>query len=120
MDGEARARLRVAIVDLDADALDALPGTLAHADVPWPDVRLVIAADRSSALWRWARLAGVPRAGEVAALADVVVDLVVVDATSPRRSSVVELAAVLGAIVIPHSSASARSAAPLAPSGPRS
>ena len=50
--------------------------------------------------WRWAALAGVPRAGEVAALAETVVDVVLVADESPRADACARLAASLGARVL--------------------
>jgi hypothetical protein len=97
--------LRIALVDLDWHGLDVFrtalgvglrdPQAAAEADV-----RLVVAAGPDSPAFRWARLAGVPRAGEVARLGEVVVDAVVVSAASPRAAQAARLAAALGALVV--------------------
>ena len=106
MDGRAIERVRVALVDLDAARLDGfrdvLAGALAGGDVAAraADVRLVVSPDATTLPWRWAALAGVPRAGEIAALADVVVDGVLVAEESPRVQACARLAAALGARVL--------------------
>jgi hypothetical protein len=98
--------LRVALVDLDVAELDGFRGVLARAlpesdaatrDI---DVRLVVAPGPDAPLWRWAALARAARAGEVAALAGVVLDAVVVSATSARADAARRLAAALGCRVL--------------------
>ena len=106
MEGRAVVRVRVALVDLDAARLDGfrdmLAGVLAggEAAARAADVRLVVSPDAATLPWRWAALAGVPRAGEIAALADVVVDGVIVAEESPRAQACARLAAALGARVL--------------------
>lgn len=109
MDGAAPRPLRVALVDLDWADLDAFRGALASAlehagDDParaaTAQVRLVVAQAPDAPSFLWARLAGAPRAGEVARLSEVVVDAVVLSARSPRASSTARLSAALGALVI--------------------
>jgi len=110
MDGTASRPLRVALVDLDWADLDAFRAALAaaleHAGedparARSAQVRLVVAQGPDAPSFRWARLAGVPRAGEVARLSEVVVDAVVLSARSPRASSTARLSAALGALVVP-------------------
>jgi hypothetical protein len=99
-------RVRVALVDLDAARLDGFRDDLARAlsggveAARAAEVRLVVAADAAALPWRWAALAGVPRAGEVAALAALVVDGVLVADESPRADACARLAAALGAHVL--------------------
>ncbi len=106
MEGRAAERVRVALVDLDAARLDGFREVLARAlaggEAAARDaqVRLVVCPDAASLPWRWAALAGVPRAGEIAALADVVVDGVLVAAESPRAAACARLAAALDARVL--------------------
>lgn len=106
MDGRAAERVRVALVDLDAARLDAFRDVLARAlaggdtAARSADVRLVVSPDATTVPWRWAVLAGVSRAGEVAALADVVVDGVLVAEESPRAAATARLAGALGARVL--------------------
>jgi hypothetical protein len=109
MDGAAPRPLRVALVDLDWADLDAFRGALASAlehagDDPAraaaAQVRLVVAPGPDAPSFHWARLAGAPRAGEVARLSEVVVDAVVLSARSPRASSTARLSAALGALVV--------------------
>src|SRR5262245_45989358 len=106
MDGRAAERVRVALVDLDAARLDAFRDVLARAlaggepAARAADVRLGVSPDGTTLPWRWAALAGVPRAGEIAALADVVVDGVLVAEESPRAALCVRLAGALGARVL--------------------
>ena len=109
MDGAARSPLRVALVDLDWADLDAFRGALATAleqagDDPAraaaAQVRLVVAPGPDAPAFHWARLAGAPRAGEVAKLSEVVVDAVVLSARSPRAASTARLSAALGALVV--------------------
>jgi len=90
MDGRPDDRPRVALVDLDAARLDGASG----------DVRLVVSDDRAAVPFRWAALAGVPRAGEIAALAETVVDVVLVADESPRADAASRLASALGARVV--------------------
>jgi len=110
VDGAAPRPLRVALVDLDWADLDAFRGALASAlehvgDDPAraaaAQVRLVVAQGPDAPSFHWARLAGAPRAGEVARLSEVVVDAVVLSARSPRASSTARLSAALGALVVP-------------------
>ena len=106
MDGRTAERVRVALVDLDAARLDGFRERLARelaggdAVARVVEVRLVVAPDAASLPWRWAALAGVPRSGEVAALAEVVVDGVLVAAESPRAAACTRLAGATGARVI--------------------
>ena len=106
MEARAADRVRVALVDLDAARLDGFRDVLAHelaggeAAARAAEVRLVIADDATALPWRWAALAGVPRAGEVAALGEVVVDGVLIAAESPRAPACARLAAALGARVL--------------------
>jgi len=103
MDGRRNDRLRLALVDLDAARLDRARAAVAgHAldDAHEARVRLVVSPDRHTVPWRWAALAGVPRAGEVAALAETVVDVVLVADESPRADACARLAAALGARVV--------------------
>ena len=106
MDGRAVERVKVALVDLDAARLDgfrdALASALASGDAAarGVEVRLVISPDATALPWRWAALAGVPRAGEIAALAEVVVNGVLIAAESPRAPACARLAAALGARVL--------------------
>ena len=103
MDGRRNDRLRLALVDLDAARLDRARATVAgHAldDAHAARVRLVVSPDPHTVPWRWAALAGVPRAGEVAALAETVVDIVLVAEESPRADACARLAAALGARVL--------------------
>lgn len=109
MDGSTTRPLRVALVDLDWGDLDAFRGALARALTDAGDdvtraaeaeVRLVVAQGPDAPSFLWARLAGVPRAGESSRLAEVVVDAVVLSARSPRASSTARLAAALGSMVI--------------------
>ncbi len=102
--------LRIALVDLDWGDLDSFRGALASALSEAGDdpvraadalVRLVVAEGPDAPSFLWARLAGAPRAGEVARLSEVVVDAVMVSARSPRASSTARLSAALGAMVIP-------------------
>lgn len=101
--------LRMALVDLDWADLDAFRGALAGAlgdagEDPAraleAEVRLVVAQGPDAPSFQWARLAGAPRAGEVARLSEVVVDAVILSARSPRASSTARLSAALGALVI--------------------
>ena len=101
--------MRIALVDLDWADLDAFRGALASAlkdagDDPAraaeAEVRLVVAQGRDAPSFLWAKLAGVPRAGEGARLAEVVVDAVILSARSPRASSTARLSAALGAMVV--------------------
>ena len=101
--------LRVALVDLDWRGLDVFRTALAVAlreaggeprAGAEAEVRLVVAEGPDSPSFHWARLAGVPRAGEVARLGEVVVDTVVVSAASPRAGHAARLAAALGALVV--------------------
>ena len=108
--------MRVALVDLEPEELDGFRSALARAlpegenAAREADVRLVI-ADRPDALaWRWASLARAVRAGEVAALAGMVLDVVVVSAHSARATATARLAAALGCRVIALESAQAREA----------
>ena len=64
-------------------------------------MRLVVAQGPEAPSFHWARLAGAPRAGEVARLSEVVVDAVILSARSPRAASTARLSAALGALVIP-------------------
>src|SRR5688572_5490396 len=97
---------RVALVDVGLDALDLWREEVARACALGPDaarraeVRLVVDADAAGAGWRWAGLAGVARAGEVAALGSTVLDAVVIAAESPRAAAAARLAAALGARVV--------------------
>jgi len=104
MDGRRPTRSRLAFVDLDAAQLDRARAALAHAGGDGADrdaeVRLVVNPDRAALPWRWAGLAGVPRAGEIAALADIVVDVVLIADESPRADACVRLAGALGARVL--------------------
>lgn len=104
MDGRHPERARLALVDLDAARLDRVRALVAmHVagdGLREPDVRLVVSPDRTALPWRWAALAGVPRAGEVAALAETVIDVVLVADESPRADSCARLAAALGARVL--------------------
>ena len=109
MDGTAPRALRVALVDLDWADLDTFRGALASALEQAGDdpararaarVRLVIAQGPDAPSFHWARLAGAPRAGEVAKLSEVVVDAVVLSARSPRAASTARLSAALGALVV--------------------
>ena len=109
MDGSAPRPLRVALVDLDWADLDAFRGALASALEQAGDdpararaarVRMVIAPGPDAPSFHWARLAGAPRAGEVAKLSEVVVDAVVLSARSPRAASTARLSAALGALVV--------------------
>ena len=97
--------VRVALVDLDWRGIDMFRSALAVVlreprAAAEADVRLVVADGPESASFLWARLAGVPRAGEVARLGEVVVDAIVVSAASPRASQAARLAAALGALVV--------------------
>lgn len=120
MEGRSPHRIRVALVDLDGPRLDhyrdALAGALAEGGdaARGAEVRLVVSADATALPWRWAALAGVPRAGEVAALSEVVVDGVLVAAESPRADACARLAAALGARVLrlPAGNSPASAAAP--------
>lgn len=102
----AAARIRVALVDLDAARLDGFRDALARALAGGEamaravEVRLVVCPDADALPWRWAALAGVARAGEIAALSEVVVDGVLVAAESPRATACARLAAALGARVL--------------------
>jgi hypothetical protein len=106
MDGRRNERLRLALVDLDAARLDraravvAAHGDDGGGDAPDAQVRLVVSPDRTTVPWRWAALAGVPRAGEVAALAETIVDVVLIADESPRADVCARLAASLGARVL--------------------
>jgi hypothetical protein len=109
MDGSTPRPLRIALVDLDWADLDAFRGTLAQAlkdagddatRAAEAEVRLVVAQGPDAPSFLWARLAGVPRAGESSRLAEVVVDAVVLSTRSPRASSTARLSAALGAMVI--------------------
>jgi hypothetical protein len=106
VDGRSVERVRVALVDLDAARLDGFRDDLARAlsggaeAARGAEVRLVVAADAAELPWRWAALAGVPRAGEIAALAGIVVDGVLVAEESPRAPACARLAAALGARVL--------------------
>jgi len=63
--------------------------------------RLATLGFRGEALpFRWAAVAGVPRAGEVAALAETVIDVVLVADESPRADACARLGAALGARVL--------------------
>ncbi len=104
MDGRLPERARLALVDLDAAQLDRVR-TVVAAHVGGenriaPEVRLVVSPDRTTLPWRWAALAGVPRAGEVSALAETVIDIVLVADESPRADACARLAATLGARVL--------------------
>ncbi len=104
MDGRFPERARLALVDLDAARLDRVRTVVAtHAareNRTEAEVRLVVSPDRTTLPWRWAALAGVPRAGEVAALAETVIDIVLVADESPRADACARLAAALGARVL--------------------
>jgi len=108
MDGRP-VPLRLALVDLDWRGLDVFRTALAVAlreaggepqAAVEADVRLVVTEGPDSPAFHWARLAGVPRSGEVARLGEVVVDTVVVSAASPRAGQAARLAAALGAVVV--------------------
>ena len=108
MEARGANGLRVALVDLDARGLDAFRAVLGAADAPRDDdagrprgieVRFVVDRAADGVLFRWARLAGVPRAGEIAALGGAIVDAVLVGGASPRTQAAVRLAASLGARV---------------------
>ncbi len=107
MESRTAERVRVALVDLDAARLDGFRDALARALAGGDamaravEVRLVIAADAGALPWRWAALAGVARAGEIAALSEVVVDGVLVAAESPRAAACARLAGALGARLLP-------------------
>ena len=99
----------VALVDLDFAELDAFRAVLGErlaalgedpGDAARARVRLVLAGSASAPAFAWAGWSGVPRAGETARLAEIVVDAVVVAPGSPRREAVTRLAAALGARVI--------------------
>ncbi|MEO6462012.1 MAG: hypothetical protein ABIP29_02965 [Candidatus Eisenbacteria bacterium] len=102
----AADRVRVALVDLDAARLDGFREALGRALAGGEavaravEVRLVVCPDADALPWRWAALAGVARAGEIAALSEVVVDGVLVAAESPRAAGCARLAATLGARVL--------------------
>jgi hypothetical protein len=106
MEARAVERIRVALVDFDAARLDGFREALARALASGEtaargvEVRLVISPDATDLPWRWAALAGVPRAGEIAALSEVVVDGVLVAAESPRAKATARLASALGAHVL--------------------
>jgi hypothetical protein len=106
MEARAVERIRVALVDFDAARLDGFRDALARALAGGEgaacgvEVRLVICPDATALPWRWAALAGVPRAGEIAALSEVVVDGVLVAAESPRAAATARLASALGAHVL--------------------
>jgi hypothetical protein len=109
MDQASPRALRLALIDLDWADLDAFRGALANAlkdagEDPLraleAEVRLVVAQGPDAPSFHWARLAGAPRAGEVARLSEVVVDAVILSARSPRASSTARLSAALGALVI--------------------
>jgi len=104
MDGRRNDRLRLALVDLDAARLDRARAVVAAhgaaGDAPEAQVRLVVSPDRTTVPWRWAALAGVPRAGEVAVLAETIIDIVLVADESPRADVCARLAASLGARVL--------------------
>jgi hypothetical protein len=109
MDAHAGLPLQVALVDLDWRDLDGFRAAIEAARVaaggePDPPgaarVSLVVAEGPEAPSFRWARLAGVPRAGEVARLSEVVVDAVVVSAASPRAESAARLAAALGSLIL--------------------
>ena len=95
--------MRVALVDVDAGGLDrwreSLARSLGARDGEWLVARLVIDDDPGHPAWRWAGLAGVPRAGEVAALGEVVVEAVAIGRRSPRAETAARLASSLGARV---------------------
>ena len=119
MDAHAGLPLQVALVDLDWRDLDGFRAALevarpaAGGEPGRPgeaSVRLVVAEGPEAPSFRWARLAGVPRAGEVARLSEIVVDAVVVSAASPRAESAARLAAALGALVVSLPAADARAA----------
>lgn len=110
MDPAQDRPLRIALVDLDWGDLDTFRGALASAlaksghdpaRAAEAVVRLVVAEGPGEPSFLWARLAGAPRAGEVARLSEVVVDAVIVSARSSRASSTARLSAALGAMVIP-------------------
>jgi len=101
--------LRVALVDLDWRGLDVFRTALAVAlreagDEPQraaeAEVRLVVTEGPDAPAFHWARLAGVPRAGEVARLGEIVVDTVVVSAAGARAGHAARLGAALGALVV--------------------
>jgi hypothetical protein len=98
--------LRIGLVDLAPDELDffrtALAITLPEGEdaAREAEVRLVVAPDADSLAWRWATLARVARSGEVAALAGVVLEAVVVSARSARAGAASRLAASLGCRVV--------------------
>jgi hypothetical protein len=106
MEGRGSERIRIALVDLDGPRLDRYRDALADALADGRDaargaeVRLVVNADAAALPWRGAALAGVPRAGEVAALSEVVVDGVLVAAESPRAEACARLAGALGVRVL--------------------
>ena len=121
MEARAVERIRVALVDFDAARLDGFRTALAlalasgEAAARGVEVRLVISPDAVALPWRWAALAGVPRAGEIAALAEVVVDGVLVAAESPRAAACARLAASLGVRVLHLPLAGAEAASEPAP-----
>ncbi len=99
----------VALVDLDFAELDAFRARLAErlggredarAEAARARVRLVLAASADAPAFAWAGLCGAPRAGESGRLGEVVVDVVVISARSPRKDPVARLAAALGARVL--------------------
>ncbi len=109
MDSRPTRPLRLALVDLDWSGLDGFRAALdaalrdgGHDPVAASDaeVRLAIAEGPEAPTFQWARLAGVPRAGEVARLGEVVVDAVMVSAAGPRAAQAARLAASLGALVV--------------------
>ena len=106
MDGRRNDRLRLALVDLDAARLDRAraavtgPSSAGAQEAQEAMVRLVVSPDRMAVPWRGAALAGGPRAGEDAALAETVVDVVLVADESPRADACARLAAALGARVV--------------------
>lgn len=102
MDGTVPTPLRVALVDLELEDLDTFREAMGDGREAADRARvgLAIAPGRESALWRWAALGGIPRSGEIAALGEVVVEAVVIGASSPRRAAAVGLARALGAAVI--------------------
>jgi hypothetical protein len=121
MDGSRLPRIRIALVDLDAERLDRFRDALAGALADGVDaaraaeVRLVVADDPRALPWRWAALAGVARAGELAALSEVVVDGVVVAAESVRAPACARLAGALGAHLLRLPAPSADTASARAP-----